>query len=161
MKSGNPKIAAFIIQFESLYNGHPWYGNSLITILEKVTSKQAFSQPKSRAHSIAQIVAHIIYWRQPLIKRLEGDTAFKPSMQSEDNWKETSRLKKPGWKKLKDKLAQSQHQLITQLKRQKDSLLKTRYSEKATYEDIVNGVIQHDIYHIGQIAYLKSLIKTK
>lgn len=43
MKSGNPKITAFITQFESLYNGHPWYGNYLITILENVSSRQAFT----------------------------------------------------------------------------------------------------------------------
>jgi uncharacterized damage-inducible protein DinB len=161
MKPVNPKISGFVTHFGAHYNGKPWYGDSLITILDEVDSTQAFWQPKSSAHCIAQIVAHIIYWRMSLIKKLEGDTTYKPSMQSEDNWKDISSLKKLGWKKLNNELAVSQKKLIDLLSCQKDTLLKRKYSEKATYEGIIHGILQHDIYHIGQIAYLKSLAKSK
>lgn len=161
MKTANPKLTAFIAQFEAIYHGSPWYGESFTSILEKTTAKQAFWQPKPAAHSIAQLVAHIIYWRMALIKKLEGDVDYKASMQSEDNWKDLEKLKRQGWKKLLNALEESQQQLVTLLAKQKDSLLKTKYSEKATYEAIINGILQHDLYHIGQVAYLRSLHNMK
>lgn len=94
MKPSNPKLNEYVTQFAALYDGQPWYGDSISQILEKVTPATAFWQPTPGAHSIAQLVSHMIYWRQALIKRLEGDRDYKPSMKSEDNWKSNELLKK-------------------------------------------------------------------
>ena len=56
-------------------------------------------------------------------------------------------------------LAESQAQLLTLLAKQKDSILKKKYSDKATFQDLINGILQHDLYHTGQIAYLKSIYR--
>jgi len=62
-----------------------------------------------------------------------------------------------GWKSLRSSLDSSQSQLLSLLSKQKDTLLKKKYSEKATYAELINGILQHDLYHTGQIAYLKSI----
>jgi uncharacterized damage-inducible protein DinB len=156
MPSPNPRLSQYVSQFEAMYNGHPWYGDSICEILATVTPAKAYWQPTKEAHTIAQIVSHMIYWRQSLIKRLDGDLEYKPSMKSEDNWKSNAQLKKAGWKLLLKSLDTSQAQLLSLLAKEKDTLLKKKYSDKATFHDLINGILQHDLYHAGQIAYLKS-----
>jgi len=157
MKTANPRISHYAAQFSAVYDGQPWYGDSFCQILQSVTKTKAFWQPTKDAHSIAQVTSHMIYWRQALIKRLNGDAAYKPSMKSEDNWKSNEQLKRMGWKALKKSLDESQAHLLSLLAKQKDTILKTKYSDTATFQDLINGLLQHDLYHTGQIAYLKSI----
>lgn len=161
MKSSNPKISRFAAQFSAMYNGKPWFGDSICQILKSITPAKAYWQPNDGAHSIAQITSHMIYWRQSLIKRLNGDLDYKPSMTSEDNWRSNEQLKKTGWKSLQKSLHESQALLLSVLTKQKDSILNKKYSDKANYQDLINGILQHDLYHTGQIAYLKSIYRNK
>jgi uncharacterized damage-inducible protein DinB len=157
----NKKITAFAHAFTTIYDGNPWYGESMSAILNKVTPSSAFRQAGKGAHTIAQLVAHIVYWRQSLIKRLEGDLLYRSSMKSDDNWPANTRLKRLGWKNLRRSLHESQQKLVRLLHNQSDTLLKKKYSEKATYHDLINGILQHDLYHLGQVAYLASLFTKK
>jgi uncharacterized damage-inducible protein DinB len=161
MRSTDPKLIRYAAQFIAMYNGEPWYGDSICQILKSVTPAKAFWQPAGGAHTIAQIISHMIYWRQSLIKRLSGDPDYKPSMNSEDNWKSNDQLKRAGWKSLKKSLDESQELLLSLLGKQKDSILKKPYSDKATFDDLINGILQHDLYHTGQVAYLKSIYPGK
>jgi len=161
MAATNSKLLWFAAQFEALYNGRPWYGTPLLELVKPVTPAKAFWQPKKNAHSIAQLISHIIYWRQPLIKRLSGDLDYTPSVQSEDNWKINEQLRKKGWKSLLQSLEESQHLLVTLLTNHKDSLLKKKYSDNLTYQELINGILQHDLYHTGQVAYLKNIYQRK
>ncbi len=161
MRQPNPKLNLYTAQFAAMYDGQPWYGDSICHILESITPAKAYWQPTPNAHSIAQLVSHMIYWRLALIKRLEGDVEYKPSMKSEDNWKSNEQLKKKKWKLLKKSLEESQTKLLSLLSKQKDTLLNKKYSEKATFLDLINGILQHDLYHTGQIAYLKSIYHQK
>jgi uncharacterized damage-inducible protein DinB len=161
MRSPNPKLNFYIAQFAAMYDGQPWYGDSICQVLKSISPAKSYRQPTQGAHSIAQLVSHMVYWRLALIKRLEGDTDYKPSMKSEDNWKSYVQLKKMGWKNLKKSLEESQTKLLSLLSKQKDNLLKKKYSEKATFFDLINGILQHDLYHTGQIAYLKSIYHQK
>ncbi|MCW5909848.1 MAG: DinB family protein [Cyclobacteriaceae bacterium] len=155
----NKEIQQLVMQFRSIYDGEPWYGNPMQEILKDVPAEAAFWAPKKNAHSIAQLVWHMVYWRQSLIKRLAGDTAYKGSVKSEDNWSTEAKLKALGWPAIRELLHASQKQLIELLEKQTDKLLDEPYSEKATYRDLITGIIQHDLYHLGQVAYLKSISK--
>jgi hypothetical protein len=35
------------------------------------------------------------------------------------------------------------------------------YSDKATFQHLINGILQDDLYHAGQIAYPKSIYHKK
>ncbi len=78
-------------------------------------------------------------------------------MKSEDNWKSNDQLKRMGWKALKKNLEESQTHLLSLLAKQKDVILKKKYSDTATFQDLITGILQHDLYHTGQTAYLKSI----
>lgn len=146
-------------QFATTYEGEPWYGSSISKILSDVTETVALWKPTEDSHSIAQLVWHITYWRQTLIKRLEGDLTYKSSMESEDNWSSHAKIKSVGWKKVVENFQESQRKLVSLLKEQDDSFLEKHYFKKVTYHEIIAGIQQHDIYHLGQIAYIKSIYK--
>lgn len=93
------KINELVGQFNTIYAGIPWYGDSITDILDQVNEKTAFLQSVKNAHSIAQLVWHMNYWRQALIKKLKGDSTYKGSMKDEANWSTPEKLKSIGWDK--------------------------------------------------------------
>jgi len=158
MKPRNPKIQVYISQFANLYNGKPWYGDPLTRLLENISEEAAFKSLYPGKHTIAQILWHMIYWRLSLIKRLEPDPDFKASMQSPDNWRTNDQLKAMGWSGLKSEFDKSQKALLRLLKKQSDGLLKKEFKKGATFNTLIEGIVQHDLYHTGQIGLLKNLV---
>ncbi len=61
--SSKKKIDELVGQFNTIYAGTPWYGDSITDILDQVNEKMAYWQPTKNAHSIAQLVWHMTYWR--------------------------------------------------------------------------------------------------
>ncbi len=82
-------------------------------------------------------------------------------MKSEDNWRTNKDLKLIGWKKLLDQFEEAQNKIVTLLAKQDDSFLEKPYKKAVTMHDLIKGIIQHDIYHLGQIAYVKSINKKR
>ncbi|MDQ3551133.1 MAG: hypothetical protein M3413_06370, partial [Bacteroidota bacterium] len=58
------------------------------------------------------------------------------------------------------RLQQSQDNLLNLLKLQQDELLVKKVVERNySYRKLLYGVIQHDIYHLGQIIYIKKMLR--
>jgi uncharacterized damage-inducible protein DinB len=58
-----------------------------------------------------------------------------------------------------EQLEETQSELIEVLQQQKDDLLlETIPGKEYNYRQLLNGIIHHDIYHIGQIAYLNKML---
>lgn len=151
-------IPYFLERFKDIYEGNPWFGESIEAKLQGVTNKNAFIQPHEGVHSIGELVAHMTYWRLPLVKYLSGDTAYKGSMESEDNWPSLDRLSKKGWSKVYKEFVDTQEKIMSLLAEQDNKLLKKKYSDKYTFGQLIQGIVEHDIYHLGQIAITKKLI---
>lgn len=156
----NSRIQYYVSRFQSIYNGKPWYGESFDKKLYDITNEQAFRKPGEGLHTIAELVHHIVYWRTPLIKRLEGDSTFVASMESDDNWMSMERLQSLGWPAIRQHFDASQENLIALLSDQPDSFLDEKFSERYSNEELVQGIIDHDIYHLGQIALIRKMVTT-
>jgi uncharacterized damage-inducible protein DinB len=151
-------IAHYIAQFKAVYDGEPWFGDSFKAKLKGVTEKQAFAKPNPGAHAIAELISHVIYWRTPLIKRLQNDLTSEASMDDEDNWMPLEKLKAKGWKKLMEEFEASQSELVLLLTRTPDRFLNEPFRHGQSMDVLVNGVLQHDIYHLGQLGLVKKMI---
>jgi uncharacterized damage-inducible protein DinB len=58
------------------------------------------------------------------------------------------------------KLELTQTKLVDVLQQQKDSLLVQTVPERTyNFRTLLYGIVQHDIYHLGQIAYITKLLK--
>ncbi len=155
----NFKINYYVNRFNEIYNGSPWYGETVNAKLKNVSEENAFVQPLGNVHSVAEIVSHMTYWRQALISRLEGDKSFSPSVESDDNWRNVEKLKTAGWRKIIADFDHTQNKITSLLPKQLDKFLEEEYSKGSTYEYLIQGIIDHDIYHLGQVGLVKKLIK--
>ena len=134
------------------YGGSSWHGASMMEILHNIDSAQAFHS-SSHIHKICQLVQHITTWRIFAIKKLEGDRNFEVSQ--EENWKEPTIQNESSWKEILSELDDSQKKLIEKLNAFTDQNLDEDVPGKAyTFYTLIHGVIQHDLYHLGEIALL-------
>lgn len=153
----NSKIMYYVNRFNEIYNGSPWYGETVEAKLNDVTDKNAFLQPVDVAHSVAEIISHMTYWRKGLLSHLEGDGSFMPAVESHDNWVSVAVLETKGWRKILDDFTQSQKKITELLASQNDQFLEKEYSIGSTFEYLIQGIIDHDVYHLGQIGLVKKL----
>jgi uncharacterized damage-inducible protein DinB len=135
------------------FEGEAWHGPAVLELLRDVTAEQAAARPIAGAHTIWELVLHIAAWENAGRRRLGGDRAqlsdeedFPPiNDTSEAAWRETIEALKSGHSKLYDAIAGLDESRLD------EPILDGMRSVYIT----LHGVIQHDLYHAGQIALLK------
>ncbi len=142
-------------QFERIFDGDPWYGLSLMAILRKV-NPEGLNQKAASGHSLGQIWEHLLAWRSIVIKRMQGDMESQLVVDSEEDWKPEPVFSEADYSRLLAETAASQAEILRLLsiisEEQMDAQLPNR---NFALREMVEGLIQHDLYHIGQIALLK------
>ena len=143
------------------YDGLNWYGPPLLKTLDGLTSTEAAKRPIPTAHSIWEIILHLTAWTREVGRRLKGGTAYEPE---EGDWPPIPRTSDEAWKKTLDDLASAHNEVVRVL----DSFPEDRLSEVVGSERekqagisfyvMVHGLIQHNVYHCGQIALMRRLI---
>ncbi|MCU0448528.1 MAG: DinB family protein [Bernardetiaceae bacterium] len=146
--------ARLISLFEKLYHGHPWLDVNLADTLAKLTPAQAATKV-GRANSIWEILIHLIEWRKNVLRRVNGEVVPSPDNnyfapvkdQSANNWQATLA-----------QLAETQRQWLVFLQQFDLPELNRLYPGNGmTYYEHIHGILQHDCYHLGQIALLARL----
>lgn len=156
----NTKLAELTRQFEQLYDGELWLDETLMKKLAPVKAADSVKQPCPGMHSLQEMVLHIITWRKVLIARLRKDFAFSIDINSTEDWKPGNELKAAEWHSILDELKRSQQELITLLHQQDDSILDRHVGSFGyTYQYLIEGLIHHDLYHLGQIGLIKKLLR--
>ncbi|HEV8273021.1 MAG TPA: DinB family protein [Chitinophagaceae bacterium] len=147
------EINSYISEFETIYNGEPWYGKSLMEVINTAVPKDVFKKQKSDGHSAYEITHHLYAWRNLLAKRLKGDNV-SIEVNSKEDWAPLPKEQTvAAWKELIKKLGQNQQELIAALTKLNDEDLdKDLANTSNSLRTFLNGQIQHDIYHIGQVA---------
>ncbi len=144
--------------YREFYDGKPWYGDCYAKIVADITPEEALYLPANQ-HSIARILWHIVKWRKALAERLLGNLDFRTAMSDPDNWREPEILDKMGWEEAKKQFDALQEVIVSELRKRNDAFLDDEFLPGKSYRMLTVGVIQHDIYHLGQIAFIKSLIR--
>jgi uncharacterized damage-inducible protein DinB len=144
----------YISEFETIYNGEPWYGKSLMAVINEADPKDVFKKQKSTGHSAYEITHHLYAWRDLLVKRLNGDTKASIEMNSKEDWTPLPKEQTAAtWRELIKNLQLNQDELIRLLPKWSNGSLDKEFAgTQYTLRTFLNGQIQHDIYHIGQIA---------
>jgi uncharacterized damage-inducible protein DinB len=140
-------------QLRRAFEGEAWFGDSLSEILAGVTAEKASAHPVPQVHSVVEIVLHLIFTEDVMRRRIEGERAtihegedlFSVGEVSEVVWKDTLVQMETSHRKLRE--------VIGKLK-EEDLEAKVVGQEYSIYF-LLHGLIQHLIYHAGQIAMLK------
>lgn len=138
----------------NVFDGSPWYGKSVMKILEKLDGKDLNKKFRD-GNNVAQILEHMITWRNWGIQMFKGNFDFWIKVDSNDDWQRETPYNETDLDQLIVKLRQNQEELLEVLKSKEDKWLEEKIPErKFTFGEALSGIIQHDIYHLGQIALL-------
>jgi uncharacterized damage-inducible protein DinB len=138
------------------FDGSPWMDVNIIDTLKNIPASQA-AKKINNLNSIWQIVNHMIAWRETNLERLKGEIIPSPENNFIEDIKDTS---EEAWQVTLKKMDRSQHNLLSFLSSAKDSMLEKVYITNGhTYYEHLQGILQHDAYHLGQIVLLKKLLE--
>jgi uncharacterized damage-inducible protein DinB len=147
-------------QLKDAFEGDPWFGRSVKTLLSEVNEAIAFEKQNDQ-HSIVELLWHMINWREFTISRFKKDAKGLHHFEVND-WKELDHSDKTLWQQGLQRLNQTQNELLEIIQTQKDEMLDQKVEERNyNFRKLLSGIIQHDIYHLGQIAYIKKMLENK
>lgn len=150
-------------QFRRAFDGEAWHGPSVLTILEGVTAEQAAEHPVPGAHSIWELTLHIAAWERACRRRLAGDPA---QLTDAEDWEPIDDTSEAAWESTKQKLIENHSELLKAIANVDESRLNEPIMNhpQIPFSSVyvtLHGVVQHDLYHAGQIAMLKKALETK
>lgn len=145
----NQELVAIKNELVSVYDGSPWYGENMIAILSKVKSAKAYDRRFPGKHSVTELLLHIINWRLFTVSRFNREFDFEMK-----DWQKIEKPDEELWNNAMLQLEDTQKKLLNILNIVEDNILENIVSERTyNYRFLLNGTIQHDIYHTAQIAY--------
>ena len=146
---------------DRIMTGDPWHGPSVRSILEGISEVDA-ARRRGAAHSIWELVLHMTGWAREVTARIDGRPAQEPA---DGDWPSIGTPTPERWDAAKSNLFTAHDQLASAIRRMdpskvdqpvvdfRDNALGTGLSHYLT----LHGIIQHTIYHAGQIAVLKRI----
>jgi uncharacterized damage-inducible protein DinB len=150
------EIARILDQMDRAIGGEAWHGPHLQQVLDGISAEQASMHPVKGAHSIWEIVNHLAAWNRIVHRRFAGTPVdVSPDMDWPPVW-DTSDVE---WRRSLENLRESREHFRAAVEKVRDEILHeapsgTEWSRYAT----LHGVVQHDLYHAGQIAILKKAL---
>jgi len=141
-------------QLGRAFEGHAWHGPAVRELLANVTAAKAVARPLSDAHNIREIVLHIATWEEVVRRRFQGEAVA--DLPPEQDWPLVQDISEAAWRKVIDDLERGHRSLREAIARSGEMQLAEMVpgKEHSVYH-MLHGVIQHDLYHAGQIAVLK------
>ena len=154
------EIDRILDQHKRAYHGEAWHGPALREVLVDVTAEQAAARPLPNAHSIWELVLHITAWEDATRKALDGIPIDVPD---EENFPPVSDTGEAAWRNALTRLEAGHHALREAIARQTDDLLDTSAGHFVpgrpySFYFLLHGVLQHNLYHAGQIVMLKKAL---
>lgn len=138
------------------FEGEAWHGDSLLELLADVDAKTAAAHPIKNAHSIWELLLHIAAWDDAVLRRT-GGSAVKLS--DEQNFPPVNDTSDAAWRKTVEAVEQTHDRLVKAVAAFPDSRLQDQVpGKKEKYYNffyMFSGIVQHELYHAGQIALLK------
>jgi uncharacterized damage-inducible protein DinB len=144
-------------QLKRAFEGKAWHGPSVSEVLTGVTAGQAAAHPIAGAHSIWEITLHIATWERVGRARIEDSIPIDVS--DEEDWPSVEDTSDDAWSSTLDELRRN-HEALRAAIRQLDETRLDEIVPETQYSIyfLLHGVIQHDLYHAGQIALLKKAV---
>lgn len=136
------------------FTGNAWHGPALAEILSDISSEKAAKKPLRAAHSIWEIVNHLAAWESAVRRRLEGEVIDE--LPPAQDWPPVIETSEAAWRRTLESLKQGNQRLCKAIAQLSDARLNdTVHPKKYSLYVMLHGVVQHDLYHAGQIAILK------
>jgi uncharacterized damage-inducible protein DinB len=152
------ELQSIIRNLENTLNGTPWFGRAVYEILSETDESKASIKPGDTEHSLLELLYHMITWAEFTLNRIQNDGSRDVKYFEDLDWR-TIDPKKHDWKKGLAELKKVHEEIVNSLQGRDDAFLNEKVDHREyNYRFLLNGLIQHNIYHLGQIAYLNKLL---
>lgn len=147
------EIEHIVDQMERAFDGRAWHGPPVMKILRGIRSREASARLFPHTHTIWEIVAHMTAWKRIVGRRIGGEVVRVTSAQDWPRPKGT-------WPAAVRELQQAHADLVKAVRRLPPARLAARVPGKGhDFYVSLHGVVQHDLYHAGQMALLKKALQ--
>ena len=155
----NKEIQYLIQLYQTAYDGDPWYGKSIKSILSEIDNDTAVKKVNDQ-HSILELLYHMINWREFTISRLEEGKNTTADFFGENDWQVLDHKNLSLWERGLKLLDDTQTILIEALKNLDPEVLDKIVAErKYDGRHLLYGLLEHDVYHLGQIAFIMKSVR--
>lgn len=142
-------------QHYSAHHGEAWHGPAVQEIIAGVDAGTASARPIPDGNTIWEIVHHITAWNDAARRRAGGEPV---RLTDEEDWPAVSDPSDAAWHSSVAELGRAAEALRRTIEDLSDEALEsTVVGQEYSVYSLLHGVIQHDLYHAGQIALLKKL----
>ena len=151
-------IERLVEQLNHTYRGPSWHGPTLVELLGDVTAEEALARPVPNAHSIWELVLHSAAWKTAVTRRVDGEPV---RLNGPEDWPPVAGDSERAWRDALADLDAAHVALEARVRRLAESALdaSSPTDRNVSIYATLHGVIQHDIYHAGQIALLKKALR--
>ncbi len=132
-----------------------WYGPTLAELIAKISPEEAVTPPVPGAHSISELLQHLLLWNERV--RNTSDGTPMPKWEAEKEWAEPPiplNELVARWNKSRDLLEERIRNFPAA------DLGKQVPGRDYPYETLLPGIVQHTIYHSGQIAMVLTMLRS-
>jgi hypothetical protein len=142
-------------QMRQAFEGEAWHGPSVTEILRGVDAPVARAKPIAGAHSIWEIVLHLVATQGVLLRRLDGDVTATNLAPAQD-WPAVPEGGEGAWQATLGELADGERRLRERVERFPEGQLDQPLipGGSSAYNNF-HGYVQHNLYHAAQIGLLK------
>jgi uncharacterized damage-inducible protein DinB len=152
------EIERILDQMDRAFEGDAWHGPPLRPMLDGLSAEDASKHPIRGAHSIWELVLHVAAWNRIISEELLGASA---QVTPEVDWPPVWEASEVEWRRAVDGLVEARSRLRKTAEGLRDDQLDEMPSKrtKNTRYRMLHGIVQHDLYHAGQIALLKKALQ--
>ena len=160
------EIDRVVDELQREFSGDPWHGSPLLQILDGISAEQAAAHPLPGAHSIWELVLHITAWKGEVRRRLSGVPASDPE---EGDWPAVGDPTPERWWRTLEAVRAAHDRLLAAIRELPEESLSQPTNDPrnrplgtgVSYYVLLHGIVQHDVYHSGQIAILKKALESQ
>ena len=143
-------------QIRRAFEGEAWHGDSILQLLDGVGAATAAAHPIKNTHGIWELLLHIAAWDGAVIRRIAGSAV---ELTDEENFPAVKDTGEAAWQRTLASVKNTHNDLVKAVAAFPDSRLQDPVPGKSEdYHDfyyLFSGIVQHELYHAGQIAVLK------
>src|SRR3984885_5066590 len=154
MNSPTSESALIAEQLRRAFEGDAWHGPALLELLQDVSAAAAAAKPLPDVHSIWELVLHVAVWDAAALRRLAGE---KWQPEGADNFPLVpGQTTEAAWRNAVSDAKRTHDLLVKTVAALPEPRLRERVpGKKYDFYFMLHGVVQHGLYHAGQIAILK------
>ena len=142
---------------KQVFEGDPWYGKSVMKIIADVDESTVYKKPTSGAHSAIDLLYHMINWEEFTLHQLEGSVQ-NPSRYELQDWREIE-PQTHNWSEGVAAFSTLHNRIVEILTASGEDMLEKEVSYRNyNMRVLLDGLIDHNIYHAGQLAFLQKTL---